>query len=81
MVREVADTGTGIAAGDLPQVFERFWRAEKSRCRRTGGSGLGLSIVRQLTAAHGGTVRAASTAGSGSVFTLRLPAARTPKED
>ncbi|MFE7646052.1 sensor histidine kinase [Streptomyces phaeoluteigriseus] len=80
VVLEVADTGTGIAAEDLPQVFERFWRAEKSRSRRTGGSGLGLSIVRHLTAAHGGTAQAASTPGTGSVFTLRLPAARTPRD-
>ncbi|MFJ1807971.1 MULTISPECIES: sensor histidine kinase [unclassified Streptomyces] len=75
---EVADTGTGIGADDLPHVFERFWRAEKSRSRRTGGSGLGLPIVRQLTVAHGGTAEAASTPGTGSVFTLRLPAARAP---
>ncbi|KQX63890.1 HAMP domain-containing sensor histidine kinase [Streptomyces sp. Root1310] len=75
---EVADTGTGIAAEDLPLVFERFWRAEKSRSRRTGGSGLGLPIVRHLTVAHGGTARAASTPGAGSVFTLRLPAATAP---
>lgn len=78
VVLAVADTGTGIAAEDLPHVFERFWRAEKSRSRRTGGSGLGLAIVRQLTAAHGGTVRAASTPGAGSEFTLRLPAAPAP---
>ncbi|MFE9675687.1 sensor histidine kinase [Streptomyces sp. NPDC006259] len=77
---EVADTGTGIAAEDLPHVFERFWRAEKSRSRRTGGSGLGLPIVRHLTAAHGGTARAASTPGSGSVFTLRLPAGPAPRD-
>jgi two-component system, OmpR family, sensor histidine kinase BaeS len=74
VVIEVADTGTGIAADDLPRVFERFWRAEKSRTRRTGGSGLGLSIVRKLVEAHGGTIQAASTRGEGSVFTLRLPA-------
>ncbi|QJS99563.1 HAMP domain-containing histidine kinase [Streptomyces asoensis] len=78
VVLEVADTGTGIAAEDLPHVFERFWRAEKSRSRRTGGSGLGLPIVRQLTAAHGGTAQAESTPGTGSVFTLRLPAATAP---
>ncbi|MFH0173618.1 sensor histidine kinase [Streptomyces cacaoi] len=78
VVLEVADTGTGIAAEDLPHVFERFWRAEKSRSRRTGGSGLGLPIVRQLTVAHGGTAQAASTPGTGSVFTLRLPAATAP---
>ncbi|MFF4586477.1 sensor histidine kinase [Streptomyces sp. NPDC001388] len=81
VVLTVADTGTGIAAEDLPHVFDRFWRAEKSRSRRTGGSGLGLPIVRQLTAAHGGTAEAASTPGTGSVFTLRLPAAAAPAED
>ncbi|MDR6978914.1 two-component system sensor histidine kinase BaeS [Streptomyces sp. 3330] len=80
VVLEVADTGSGIAAEDLPHVFERFWRAEKSRSRRTGGSGLGLPIVRQLTDAHGGTARATSTPGAGSVFTLRLPAAAAPAD-
>ncbi|MFF3446146.1 sensor histidine kinase [Streptomyces sp. NPDC002667] len=74
----VADTGTGIAPEDLAHVFDRFWRAEKSRSRRTGGSGLGLAIVRQLAAAHGGTVTVTSEPGTGSAFTLRLPAARTP---
>lgn len=78
VVLEVADTGTGIDAEDLPHVFDRFWRAEKSRSRRTGGSGLGLPIVRHLTVAHGGTAQAASTPGAGSVFTLRLPAAPAP---
>ncbi|WP_406178300.1 ATP-binding protein [Streptomyces sp. NBC_00996] len=73
VVFEVADTGTGIAPEDLPSVFDRFWRAEKSRSRRTGGSGLGLPIVRQLVAAHGGTVTVNSEPGVGSVFTLRLP--------
>ncbi|WP_327069874.1 HAMP domain-containing histidine kinase [Kitasatospora sp. NBC_01250] len=73
---EVADTGTGIAAAELPHVFDRFWRAEKSRSRQTGGSGLGLAIVRQLAHAHGGTVTATSRPGEGAVFTLRLP--RTP---
>ncbi|ANS62680.1 sensor histidine kinase [Streptomyces lincolnensis] len=72
---EVTDTGTGIAPGDLPHVFDRFWRAEKSRSRRTGGSGLGLPIVRHLVAAHGGTAVARSEPGAGSVFTLRLPGA------
>ncbi|WAU83462.1 ATP-binding protein [Streptomyces sp. Qhu-G9] len=73
---QVADTGSGIAAEDLPSVFDRFWRAEKSRSRRTGGSGLGLSIVRQLVTAHGGTVTVTSEVGAGSVFTLRIPDAR-----
>jgi len=71
---EVSDTGSGIAAEDLPHVFDRFWRAERSRSRQTGGSGLGLSIVRKLTEAHGGTVEARSTPGAGSTFVLRLPA-------
>nr|WP_189936166.1 HAMP domain-containing sensor histidine kinase [Streptomyces sulfonofaciens] len=75
---EVADTGAGIAPGELPHVFDRFWRAEKSRSRRGGGSGLGLSIVRKLTEAHGGTVSATSTPGKGSRFVLRIPAPRGP---
>lgn len=73
---QVADTGGGIAPEDLGSVFDRFWRAEKSRSRRTGGSGLGLPIVRQLVTAHGGTVTVTSEVGAGSVFTLRLPDAR-----
>ncbi|WP_405876091.1 MULTISPECIES: sensor histidine kinase [unclassified Streptomyces] len=79
VVFTVTDTGTGIAAEDLPHVFDRFWRAEKSRSRRTGGSGLGLPIVRHLVAAHGGTVVAACEPGAGAVFTLRLPGAPAPK--
>ncbi|WP_282702386.1 HAMP domain-containing sensor histidine kinase [Streptomyces sp. CC219B] len=80
VVLEVADTGTGIGAEDLPHVFDRFWRAGKSRSRRTGGSGLGLPIVRHLVAAHGGTAEAASEPGAGSVFTLRLPGGEPPKD-
>ncbi|MFB8140760.1 sensor histidine kinase [Streptomyces parvus] len=76
VVIEVTDTGSGIPAADLPHVFDRFWRAEKSRSRRTGGSGLGLAIVRKLVEAHGGTVEATSTEGEGSTFALRLPGAR-----
>jgi two-component system, OmpR family, sensor histidine kinase BaeS len=78
VVFEVADTGPGIPPEDLPQVFERFWRADKSRSRRTGGSGLGLSIVRKLAEVHGGTAGAASTPGQGSVFTVTLPADGPP---
>jgi two-component system sensor histidine kinase BaeS len=72
-VIEVTDTGPGIAAEDLPFVFDRFWRAEKSRSRATGGSGLGLAIVRKLAEAHGGSVVADSTPGQGATFRLRLP--------
>ncbi|MFJ9585842.1 sensor histidine kinase [Streptomyces acidicola] len=73
VVIEVADTGTGIAADDLPRVFDRFWRADKSRNRQTGGSGLGLAVVRQLTEAHGGTVSVTSTPNKETVFALSLP--------
>ncbi|MEU5780712.1 HAMP domain-containing sensor histidine kinase [Micromonospora lupini] len=69
----VADTGSGISAEDLPRVFDRFWRAEKSRSRQTGGSGLGLAIVRKLAEAHHGTVTATSTPTQGTTFTLHLP--------
>jgi len=77
----VADTGTGIAAEDLPHVFDRFWRAEKSRSRQTGGSGLGLAIVRHLVQAHGGTVTAESAMDAGSTFTVRLPKADPGGDD
>ncbi|MEU9238896.1 HAMP domain-containing sensor histidine kinase [Streptomyces shenzhenensis] len=80
VVLTVTDTGQGIAADDLPHVFERFWRAEKSRSRRTGGSGLGLPIVRHLLAAHGGTAEARSETGKGAEFILRLPAAQPPAD-
>lgn len=72
VVIDVIDTGAGIAAEDLPKVFDRFWRAEQSRTRHAGGSGLGLAIVRSLTEAHGGTVTATSTLGAGSTFTIKL---------
>ncbi|WP_435858395.1 sensor histidine kinase [Streptomyces milbemycinicus] len=73
VVIDVADTGIGISADELPHVFDRFWRAEKSRDRQSGGSGLGLAIVRRLTEAHRGTVTAVSAPNVGSTFTLRLP--------
>ncbi|GGU42395.1 sensor histidine kinase [Lentzea flava] len=72
-VLEVTDTGTGIAQDDLPHVFDRFWRADKSRSRTTGGSGLGLAITRHLVEAHGGTVSVTSTLGEGSTFRVELP--------
>jgi two-component system sensor histidine kinase BaeS len=78
---EVADTGSGIPADEVPHVFDRFWRAEKSRSRSTGGSGLGLAIVLKLAEAHGGTADVASTEGQGSVFTLRLPVAEEPEAE
>jgi two-component system sensor histidine kinase BaeS len=70
---EVADTGEGIASEDLPHIFDRFYRAEKSRARHTGGSGLGLAISRAIVEAHGGHIRAESTPGEGSRFVFTLP--------
>lgn len=74
----VIDTGTGIAPGDLPHVFERFWRAD--RARRAGGNGLGLAICMQIARAHGGTLSAQSEWGRGSDFCLRLPAPPSPAQ-
>jgi signal transduction histidine kinase len=71
----VQDTGIGIAAEDLPRVFTRFWRGEKSRSRDTGGAGIGLSIVKELVQAHGGEVTVRSKPGEGSVFVVSLPLA------
>ncbi|MGW8765761.1 HAMP domain-containing sensor histidine kinase [Streptomyces sp. NPDC055815] len=72
----VADTGSGIPAADLPYLFDRFWRADAARGRATGGSGLGLSIARQIVADHHGAVEVTSEVGVGSVFTVVLPAPR-----
>ena len=70
----VADTGGGIAPEDLPHVFDRFYRADRSRSRATGGSGVGLAIVKQLVEAQGGGVSAQSEPGRGSTFAFSLPA-------
>ncbi|MCX6363373.1 MAG: ATP-binding protein, partial [Actinobacteria bacterium] len=72
-VIEVADSGVGIPPEDLPHVFTRFWRGEKSRSRATGGAGIGLSIVQELVRAHGGRVTVESTVGQGSVFRVVMP--------
>jgi two-component system sensor histidine kinase BaeS len=69
----VADTGAGIPAEDLPHIFERFYRADPSRARDTGGFGIGLSIVREIVRAHGGQVEADSAPGRGSEFRIILP--------
>ena len=69
----VADRGPGIPADDLPRIFERFYRADRSRARDSGGTGLGLAIVRHLVGLHGGTVSAAARDGGGTVVTVTLP--------
>lgn len=70
---EVADNGPGIAEADRARIFERFYRADSSRTRASGGSGLGLSIVAGLVQAHGGTVDVTETPGGGATFRVRLP--------
>ncbi len=69
----VTDTGEGISAEDLPFIFERFYRVDKSRTRATGGSGLGLTIARRLVEAHGGTIGVQSEPNKGSCFTFTVP--------
>ena len=71
----VIDTGEGIPAEDLPNIFERFYRVDKSRARATGGSGLGLTIAKRLVEAHGGKIEAQSELGKGSCFSFTVPIA------
>ena len=78
MVRiAVSDTGEGIPPEDLPSLFDRFYRADPSRARATGGVGLGLTIARQLVEAHGGTISVRSEPGEGATFAFELPYAPT----
>lgn len=69
----VADTGIGISEGDLPHVFERFYRADASRARDTGGTGLGLPIAQAIAGYHQGTLTVESKVGEGTAFTLTIP--------
>jgi signal transduction histidine kinase len=69
----VADTGEGISAEDLPHVFDRFYRGEKSRSRATGGAGLGLAIARGIVEAHGGRIWIESERGRGTTVSFSLP--------
>jgi two-component system sensor histidine kinase SenX3 len=75
VVLSVSDHGIGIPAGELERIFERFYRVDRARSRTTGGTGLGLTIVRHVAHAHGGDVVVESSEGRGSAFRLRLPLA------
>ena len=70
----MSDTGAGIGAEHLENIFDRFYRAEESRARSTGGHGLGLAIASEIARAHGGDLSARSRPGEGSTFTVTLPA-------
>lgn len=71
----VTDRGIGIAPSDQERVFERFFRVDKARSRATGGTGLGLAIVKHVAANHNGSIRLWSQPGTGSTFTMSIPAA------
>lgn len=70
---DITDTGIGIPPEDLPYIFDRFYRVDKGRNRKQGGSGLGLSIAKWIAQAHGGNIRVTSQVGQGSTFSLLLP--------
>jgi signal transduction histidine kinase len=73
---DVQDSGEGVGVDDLPHIFDRFYRGEKSRSRATGGSGLGLAIARGIVEAHGGCISAESEPGSGTRIRFVLPRER-----
>ena len=77
ILMSVQDTGVGIPPEYLPQIFERFWRADPSRSYQTGNSGLGLAIARSIAQKHGGLITVTSQVGVGSCFTVQLPATST----
>ena len=70
---EICDTGEGFKEDDLPYIFERFYRGEKSRNRATGGAGLGLAISRGIVEAHGGRITVRNNPNGGTCFTFNIP--------
>jgi signal transduction histidine kinase len=77
---EVSDTGVGISSEDLPRVYERFYRADKSHSREMGGTGLGLSITRSAVLLHHGSITVKSTLSEGTTFTVKIPLNYIPGE-
>ena len=73
IVLEVADTGIGISPDQVDRIFDRFYQVDGSMSRRYGGTGLGLSLVKEIVEAHAGAVSVESAPGKGSTFTVRLP--------
>ena len=73
VVFNIRDSGIGIPEAEIPYIFERFYRADKSRNRNTGGSGIGLAIVKSVVSAHGGAVDVESRLNEGSNFIVKLP--------
>ncbi|MBD2234501.1 sensor histidine kinase [Phormidium tenue] len=80
VVLRVEDSGIGIAAADLPHIFERFYRVSPERSRQSGGVGLGLAIVQQIIALHGGQIQVSSQPQVGTQFEIRLPLATPPRQ-
>ena len=80
-ILQVADTGVGVPEESIDHLFERFYRVDKARARKSGGSGLGLSIVRNMVERNGGTITVSSTLGVGSTFTVTFPIFDTEEDD
>ncbi|MBE0480549.1 MAG: hypothetical protein IBX68_06180 [Dehalococcoidia bacterium] len=78
VVIAVADTGIGVPEADLPLIFDRFYRVDRSRTRSDGGAGLGLAICRYIAALHGGRIEVVSRVGEGSTFSVWLPLLEKP---
>jgi two-component system phosphate regulon sensor histidine kinase PhoR len=78
VIIEVTDNGIGIAQHEVPFIFERFYRVDRSRSRELGGTGLGLSIVKHVVQVHGGSIQVDTAPGQGSTFRLLIPVASTP---
>jgi two-component system OmpR family sensor kinase len=76
VVLDIADQGPGLTPEQAQRVFERFYRADQARTRKSGGSGLGLAIVSALVSAHGGTATVRSAPGQGATFRIALPLAQ-----